>query len=135
MQSNGLKVFSPFAGVVESYSVSQTPAELRISDGQNVPLQRNVSTSDRSPDLFWYRQSPSRPPQHLLTAVTSAADGNKFALGKFSTVLYWEENARFINRMRLTLEIEGVSLQDLSVYYCVIRPSVEQGRSVPVQNR
>ncbi|CAM5096375.1 unnamed protein product [Natator depressus] len=106
------------SGIVESYSVSQSPPELRNSAGHNATLQCNVCTTDRNPYLFWY---PSQPPQHVLAAFRSA-DETRFAPGKFSAVLYLEDNDYFINKMRLTLEIEEVSLQDSSVNYCVIRP-------------
>uniref|UniRef100_A0A8C8VPS9 Ig-like domain-containing protein n=1 Tax=Pelusios castaneus TaxID=367368 RepID=A0A8C8VPS9_9SAUR len=99
-------------------SVSQSPSEVKVSEGQSVTLNCNFTTVSANPDLFWYRQSPNPPPQHILTT-------NKFdpiqtlVQGKFSASLYMENKT-------VPLKIEAVSQQESAVYYCALRPTLRE---------
>uniref|UniRef100_A0A8C3H5Z3 Ig-like domain-containing protein n=1 Tax=Chrysemys picta bellii TaxID=8478 RepID=A0A8C3H5Z3_CHRPI len=97
----------------------QSPLEVTVSEGHDVLLQCNFTTDFTSPNLFWYRQYPNQPPQHILTAYTSPAEKNTFTSGKFSTVL-------FDANKTVLLKIGALSLQDRAVYHCALRPTMGQ---------
>uniref|UniRef100_A0A452I4L3 Ig-like domain-containing protein n=1 Tax=Gopherus agassizii TaxID=38772 RepID=A0A452I4L3_9SAUR len=96
-----------------------SPMEVTVSEGHDVLLQCNFTSISSSPNLFWYRQYPNQPPQHILTAYKSPAEKNTFTSEKFSTVL-------FDANKTVPLKIEAVSVQDKAVYYCGLRPTLGQ---------
>ncbi|TFJ97726.1 protein kinase C and casein kinase substrate in neurons protein 2-like [Platysternon megacephalum] len=106
-------------GFVEGDSVFQSPLEVTVSEGHDVLLQCNFTTTTSGPYLFWCRQYPNQPPQHILTAYKSPAEKNTFTSGKFSTILLDHDKT-------VPLKIEAVSLQDRAVYHCALRPTLGQ---------
>uniref|UniRef100_A0A8C3IF72 Ig-like domain-containing protein n=1 Tax=Chrysemys picta bellii TaxID=8478 RepID=A0A8C3IF72_CHRPI len=100
-------------------SVQSKEPHVTVSEGHDVLLPCNFTTISNTPNLFWYRQYPNHPPQHILTAYKSAAEKNTFTAGKFSTVLIDDNKT-------VPLKIGAVSLQDRAVYYCALRPTLGQ---------
>ncbi|CAM4552570.1 unnamed protein product [Lepidochelys kempii] len=107
----------PQSGLAQSDSVDQSPPEVRSSEGQSVTLQCNFTTSDSNPYLFWYRQYPNQPPQHILTKTKFGAPDQTLVQGKFSASLY-------MGNKTVPFKIEAVSQQESAVYYCALRPTV-----------
>ncbi|KAG6924766.1 T cell receptor alpha variable 9D-4, partial [Chelydra serpentina] len=106
-------------GLAQSDSVDQSPPEVRISEGQSVTLHCNFTTSGINPYLFWYRQYPNQPPQHILTKAKFDAPDQTLVLGKFSASLH-------LGNKTVPFKIEAVSQQESAVYYCALRPTVRE---------
>uniref|UniRef100_A0A8C0GZ16 Ig-like domain-containing protein n=1 Tax=Chelonoidis abingdonii TaxID=106734 RepID=A0A8C0GZ16_CHEAB len=100
-------------------SVDQSPPEVTISEGQSATLHCNFTTLDTSPYLFWYRQYPNQPPQHILTKTNFDAPGQALVQGKFSASLY-------LDNRTVPFQIEAVSHQESAVYFCALRPTVRE---------
>uniref|UniRef100_A0A8D2L8M5 Ig-like domain-containing protein n=1 Tax=Varanus komodoensis TaxID=61221 RepID=A0A8D2L8M5_VARKO len=94
-------------------SVTQSPSQKIIQEGQDVTLDCSFTTSDSDPYLYWYRQEVNKAPQMILHARKDNAKKNRFVSGKFSTVL-------FLNNKTVPLTVEGASLQDGAAYYCAL---------------
>uniref|UniRef100_A0A8C3SG65 Ig-like domain-containing protein n=1 Tax=Chelydra serpentina TaxID=8475 RepID=A0A8C3SG65_CHESE len=116
----------PSTGLVQSDSVDQSPPEVRISEGQSVTLHCNFTTVDPSPYLFWYRQYPNQPPQHILTKTKFDVPDQTLAQGKFSASLH-------LGNKTVPFKIEAVSQQESAVYYCALRPTGGRTASPLVQ--
>uniref|UniRef100_A0A8C8RF40 Ig-like domain-containing protein n=1 Tax=Pelusios castaneus TaxID=367368 RepID=A0A8C8RF40_9SAUR len=111
--------------LAQSDSVSQSPPEARISAGQSVTLHCNFTTLRPDPYLFWYRQFPNQPPEHILTKSKFDAPDQTLVHGKFSASLFSSE----ANETSTALNITDLELSDTAVYHCALQRA--QNPSVP----
>jgi len=107
--------------------VEQSSREMSASDGDQVILRCNYTTTDTSPYLFWYTQLPNRSPTFIL---------NKYTFGGGTTEDEFKE--RFSATLDSTsrsvpLTIQDVSVSDSAVYYCALQPTVTQTHSTLIQ--
>uniref|UniRef100_A0A8C3ICR3 Ig-like domain-containing protein n=1 Tax=Chrysemys picta bellii TaxID=8478 RepID=A0A8C3ICR3_CHRPI len=111
-----LSCFSARNCIVESFSVSQSPPELRISSGNNATLQCNFSTTDRNPYLFWYRQYPSHGQVKYLFRRSAGSEHNG-AGSRFS--LDFRKPETYVG-----LRMAELERSDSAMYFCAIAERV-----------
>ncbi|XP_077081837.1 T cell receptor alpha chain MC.7.G5-like [Siphateles boraxobius] len=101
--------------------VEQSYREMPASEGDQLILKCNYTTTDPNPYLFWYKQLPNRSPTFILS---------EFSFGKGTTEPEFEErfSATLDSKSRsVPLKIQDISsaeVSDSAVYYCALRPTV-----------
>ncbi|CAB1326178.1 unnamed protein product [Coregonus sp. 'balchen'] len=99
-------------------AVDQQSGHVTALEGGLVTLSCNYTTSSTSPDLFWYIQLTRDSPQYVLRR-------DRYSEGSNSD----EFKKRFDSRLNFTsssvpLMIQRLQLSDSAVYYCALRPTV-----------
>ncbi|XDV27596.1 hypothetical protein PO909_031100, partial [Leuciscus waleckii] len=95
--------------------VEQSSREMSAaSEGDQVILRCNYTTTDPNAYLFWYKQLPNRSPTFIL---------NKYTFGEGTTEPDFKE--RFSATLDSTsksvpLTIQDVCVSDSAVYYCAL---------------
>ncbi|CAJ1075143.1 immunoglobulin lambda-1 light chain-like isoform X7 [Xyrichtys novacula] len=56
--------------------LTQTPAVLTVSPGQEAVLRCNIQRYDDSNDVYWYKQVPGEAPQYVLSFYHSYSSPN-----------------------------------------------------------
>ncbi|KTF83253.1 hypothetical protein cypCar_00022192 [Cyprinus carpio] len=100
--------------------VEQFYREMTTSEGDQVIVRCNYTTTDTNPYLFWYQQLPNKSPTFILNKFTFG-DGNTEPDFKkrFSATL--DSTSRTVPLM-----IKDVRVSDSAVYYCALRPTVTE---------
>ncbi|CAI5791286.1 T-cell receptor alpha chain V region RL-5 [Podarcis lilfordi] len=106
---------------VHSDSVSQSHFEIFTTAGEDAQLHCIFNTTSSIPYLYWYRQFPNQPLEHILSKTKFSPTDDKAA--KYSGTLSTERGA-------VDLKIQKVSLEDSAVYYCALEPTVKQKLTV-----
>uniref|UniRef100_A0A674IUT0 Ig-like domain-containing protein n=1 Tax=Terrapene triunguis TaxID=2587831 RepID=A0A674IUT0_9SAUR len=111
-------------------SVTQPDDRVTVSQGEPVLLKCTYdNTAIPTPYLFWYRQYPNQPPQHILTKTKLDAPDQTLVQGKFSASLHMANKT-------VPFQIAAVSHQESAVYYCALRPTVgENCISAPTKSQ
>uniref|UniRef100_A0A4W3GYR1 Ig-like domain-containing protein n=1 Tax=Callorhinchus milii TaxID=7868 RepID=A0A4W3GYR1_CALMI len=97
-------------------SVTQLQSTVTVKEVETVYLQCNyTATSGNNPYLFWYRQSPNKPPEYILRTDTSNKfpDHADFAKERFSTNVSKAERT-------VPLNISHVRVTDSAGYYSAL---------------
>ncbi|XP_041031383.1 uncharacterized protein LOC121270132 [Carcharodon carcharias] len=95
-------------------SVSQTPAEVSVIEGDDLQLFCNYTvTSSDVAYLFWYRQNPSGSLEYLLQRSRYSGKIEGFLEDRFSAKL--DESTRTV-----PLEVSKAQLRDFAMYYCAL---------------
>uniref|UniRef100_F6ZNU1 T cell receptor delta variable 3 n=1 Tax=Ornithorhynchus anatinus TaxID=9258 RepID=F6ZNU1_ORNAN len=102
--------------------VTQSSPDLTVMEGSKVTLQCHYDKSYSNPDLYWYRRRPDHSLQFILYRDNTRSTDADFVQGRFS-VLHNKDQGAF------HLEIAAVRVEDGSVYYCVVKPTVMQRSS------
>uniref|UniRef100_A0A8I6AHF2 Ig-like domain-containing protein n=1 Tax=Rattus norvegicus TaxID=10116 RepID=A0A8I6AHF2_RAT len=94
--------------------LTQSPATLSVTPGERISLSCRASESVDT-YLHWYQQKPNESPRLLIKYASQSISGipSRFSGSGSGT--------------DFTLSINGVELEDLSIYYC------QQGNSLPPQ--
>uniref|UniRef100_A0A671Q532 Ig-like domain-containing protein n=1 Tax=Sinocyclocheilus anshuiensis TaxID=1608454 RepID=A0A671Q532_9TELE len=92
--------------------IEQSSGEMTESEGAQVILMCNYTTTSTTNYLFWYKQLPNRSPTFILNQYTT-----EFFTTRFSATL--DSTSRIFPLM-----IEDVHVSDSAVYYCALRPTV-----------
>ncbi|XDV27597.1 hypothetical protein PO909_031101, partial [Leuciscus waleckii] len=95
--------------------VEQSYREMPASEGDQVILRCNYTTTSNTAYLFWYKQLPNRSPTFIL---------NKYTFGEGTTEPDFKE--RFSATLNSTsrsvpLTIQDVCVSDSAVYYCALK--------------
>uniref|UniRef100_A0A8C1S0V4 Ig-like domain-containing protein n=1 Tax=Cyprinus carpio TaxID=7962 RepID=A0A8C1S0V4_CYPCA len=114
-------------GRIHSYTLSsgqdrvkQSSGEMPESEGAQVILMCNYTTTSLSPDLFWYKQLPNRSPTFILNQYTTEPD--------------FKYSATLNSTLRtFPLMIKNLLVSDSAVYYCALRPTVTETHSALTQ--
>uniref|UniRef100_A0A8C1LU24 Ig-like domain-containing protein n=1 Tax=Cyprinus carpio TaxID=7962 RepID=A0A8C1LU24_CYPCA len=98
--------------------VEQSSEEMTASEGAQVIVGCNYTTTDTTPYLFWYQQLPNRSPAYIL---------NKLTFGEGTTEPDFRK--RFSATLNSTsktvpLMIKNLHVSDSAVYYCALRATV-----------
>uniref|UniRef100_A0A9J8A7M5 Ig-like domain-containing protein n=1 Tax=Cyprinus carpio carpio TaxID=630221 RepID=A0A9J8A7M5_CYPCA len=98
--------------------VEQSSEEMTASEGAQVIVGCNYTTTDTTPYLFWYQQLPNRSPKFIL---------NKLTFGEGTTEPDFRK--RFSATLNSTsktvpLMIKNLRVSDSAVYYCALRATV-----------
>ncbi|GCC16708.1 hypothetical protein chiPu_0022599, partial [Chiloscyllium punctatum] len=107
-------------------SVSQTPAAIKVNEGDDVLLFCNYTTTSNNAYLYWYRQPSNGSVQFLLQKDQYSEKTGNFLLGR----LFW--NFDPVNRT-IKLNVLSTELTDSAVYYCALRPTENENWADPVQ--
>jgi len=106
--------------------VEQSYGERTASEGDQVILKCNYTTTSNNPYLFWYKQLPNRSPIFILNKYTFGGTIEPDFKKRFSATL--DSTSRSV-----PLTIQDVSVSDSAVYYCALRPTVTQTHSTLMQ--
>uniref|UniRef100_A0A673JV47 Ig-like domain-containing protein n=1 Tax=Sinocyclocheilus rhinocerous TaxID=307959 RepID=A0A673JV47_9TELE len=104
--------------------VEQSSGEITESEGAQVILMCNYTTTSTTPYHFWYKQLPNRSPTFILNQYTTEPDFTK----QFSATLNSTSRT-------FPLMIKDVRVSDSAVYYCALRPTVTKTHSTLIQKR
>uniref|UniRef100_A0A8C2F7T6 Ig-like domain-containing protein n=1 Tax=Cyprinus carpio TaxID=7962 RepID=A0A8C2F7T6_CYPCA len=102
--------------------VEQSSGEMTESEGAQVILMCNYTTTATTPYHFWYKQLPNRSPTFILNQYTTEPDFTK----QFSATL--DSTSR-----KFPLKIKDGRVSDSAVYYCALRPTVTETHSALIQ--
>ncbi len=102
--------------------VEQSSGEMTESEGDQVILMCNYTTTSTTQYLFWYKQLPNRSPTYILNQYTTEPDFTK----RFSATLDSTSKT-------FPLTIQDVCVSDSAVYYCALRPTVTETHSTLIQ--
>ncbi|XDV27649.1 hypothetical protein PO909_031150, partial [Leuciscus waleckii] len=95
--------------------IEQSYGEWPASEGDQVILMCNYTTTDTSPYLFWYKQLPNRSPTFILNKYTFSEGTTEPEFKKrFSATL--DSTSRSV-----PLTIQDVCVSDSAVYYCALK--------------
>uniref|UniRef100_A0A4W3GNZ1 Ig-like domain-containing protein n=1 Tax=Callorhinchus milii TaxID=7868 RepID=A0A4W3GNZ1_CALMI len=99
-------------------SVAQSETSVTMTEGGEVTLHSNYSTSLSSYCLNWYRQRPEKQPEYILQRCTNTYEHKEnFAKIRFSDELQ-------ISKKSSKLTISQLELSDSALYHCAIRATV-----------
>ncbi len=104
--------------------VEQSSGEMTESEGDQGILMCNYTTTSTTPNLFWYKQLPNRSPTFILSQYTTEPDFKE----RFSTTL--DSTSR-----TFPLMIKNLQVSDSAVYYCALRPTVNETHSTLIQKQ
>uniref|UniRef100_A0AAV2K020 Ig-like domain-containing protein n=1 Tax=Knipowitschia caucasica TaxID=637954 RepID=A0AAV2K020_KNICA len=98
-------------------TVKQAAGEARVREGHTHTLTCNFTTTDRFPDLFWYKQEGQGAPKYMMWRYKGGSWHNspEFDESKFGAELVGNS---------LSLKMEAVDVTDSAVYYCALRPTL-----------
>ncbi len=102
--------------------VEQFPGEMTESEGDQVILMCNYTTTATTHYLFWYKQLPNRSPTFILNQYTTELDLTKRFLATLDST-----------SRTFPLIIQDVRVSDSAVYYCALRPTVTETHSTLIQ--
>ncbi len=102
--------------------VEQSSGEMTESEGAQVILTCNYTTTSTSPELFWYKQLPNRSPKFILNQYTTEPD----IIKKYSATLNSSPRT-------FPLMIKNLRVSDSAVYYCALRTTVTETHSTLIQ--
>uniref|UniRef100_A0A4W3IBC6 Ig-like domain-containing protein n=1 Tax=Callorhinchus milii TaxID=7868 RepID=A0A4W3IBC6_CALMI len=109
-----------FPGHCGGGSVKQLESTVTVNEWEAAHMHCNYTTTDTNPNLFWYRQYPSKAPEYILWASTfSKPKYAEFAKERFSTNVSKAERT-------VTLNIIQVRVTDSAGYYCALSSTEAQ---------
>uniref|UniRef100_A0A8C6TID8 Ig-like domain-containing protein n=1 Tax=Neogobius melanostomus TaxID=47308 RepID=A0A8C6TID8_9GOBI len=98
-------------------TVTQPEGDASVFKGDTATINCTFETSDRSPNLYWYKQEGHGAPQYMMKIFGS---GIKVRSSDF-------KESRFdadLKGKSVYLKIQDVRVSDSAVYYCALRPTV-----------
>uniref|UniRef100_A0A3B1JQK0 Ig-like domain-containing protein n=1 Tax=Astyanax mexicanus TaxID=7994 RepID=A0A3B1JQK0_ASTMX len=109
--------FFLFPGEISAQTILTLHEDQRTSEGDNITLSCNYSTSSLSDTLQWYRQFPRSSPEFLL-----------FILQQGSTSSLPPRLSAEVNTTtkRVDLIISSTAVSDSALYYCALQPTVTE---------
>uniref|UniRef100_A0A8C1VUZ3 Ig-like domain-containing protein n=1 Tax=Cyprinus carpio TaxID=7962 RepID=A0A8C1VUZ3_CYPCA len=108
--------------------VEQSYREMTTSEGDQVIVRCNYTTTGTNPYLFCYQQLPNKSPTFIMNKFTFG-DGNTEPDFKkrFSATL--DSTSRTVPLM-----IKDVRVSDSAVYYCALQPTVTENTKTLYKN-